>query len=145
MRSALPSCLLLGLAVAACGKPAAPKFPQVSIPGPTSWDGTAPGSGTVSFISSLPGDATKFVDYEIDPGACTARRTIVDDVDKLSKLVTATITNPMDNAGTVAIIRNPPPPPPDGGDLLHQALDLVDAGHVHQTCRVQQTASATHQ
>lgn len=126
VRTALPSTLLLAIALAACGGGKKPvKFPQVSIPGPQAWDGTPPVAGSVTFVSTLPGDGSKFVAYEVDTGACTVRRTVVDELDKLKNLAVTTITNPFDNAGTIMIIRNPPPPPPNGQDLLADALRLM--------------------
>jgi hypothetical protein len=128
LRSVLTSGLLLTI-LGACGgsKGTAPKVPQVSIPGPTAWDGKGPSPGSVTFISTLPGDASKFVAYEVDPGSCRVSRTIVDELDALQKLIVVGITDPMDNAGTAQIIRTPPPPPPDGQGLLFEALRIT--GH----------------
>ena len=139
LRSALPSCLLLALALTACGgKATGTKIPQVSIPGPTAWDGKPPAGGNVMFISTLPGDATKFVAYEVDPNSCSVRRTIVDELDSLQTLVVTSITDPMDKAGTAAVIRQPPPPPPDGQGLLFEAFRLMHPEGGTPTCQAQQ-------
>ena len=127
MRCALTSCVLLGLTLAACGKPPPPKIPQVSIPGPTAWDGTPPAPGTVTLVSPLPGDETKFVAYEVDPAKAIINRTIVDDIDKIAKMTSAVIANSMDNAGTINVIYRPPPPPPDGQELVRRARAMMEA------------------
>lgn len=135
-RIALPSTLLLAIALAACGgSKKTVKLPQVSIPGPQAWDGQAAAGGTVTFISTLPGDKAKFVAYEVNPSACTINRTVVDEVEKLGHFVTATITNPMDGAGTVSQIRTPPPPPPGGQDLLFEAIRIMGGDANNHTCQ----------
>jgi hypothetical protein len=129
LRSALPSCLLIAAALAACGKSTGAKFPQVDIPAPTGWDGTPAPAGTVSFISTLPGDDSQFVDYEVDPAKRTVRRTIVGDMDTLKKLIATTLTDPKSNAGTLSVVVRPPPPPPDGQDLVNRAIQIDDAAN----------------
>jgi hypothetical protein len=127
LRYALPSCILLGLGLAACGKGTGPKSPQVSIPAPMAWDGTPPAAGSVTFASPLQGDASKFVAYEVDPDKGTVTRTVVDDIERLQKLVPATISNPMGDAGTIFIVWQPPPPPPDGQGLVKRARAVLEA------------------
>lgn len=143
VRCVLP-CLVLTLAVTACGGGAKlavgrPKVPaDIKVPDPAPWDGKGPAGGSVLFVSTAPGDASKFVAYEVDPQACTVTRTIEDEIDTLQKLVIVAITDPHDNAGTLAIIRSPPPPPPGGQDLVFEALRLTDPGNAQPTCRAQQ-------
>ena len=130
IRCALSSCLALALAACGGGAKVSIGHPQVpagiAVPAAQTWDGKAPAGGSVTFISGVPGDPSKFIAYEVDPKACTVHRTIEDEVDALGKMVIATITDPMDNAGTVAIIRQPPPPPPDGQGLVFEALRLTN-------------------
>lgn len=122
VRSALP-CLALGfgLALTACGKSAPPTLPKVSIPGPTSWDGTPPSDGSVLLVSAMPGNASQFVAYEVSTTSCAVTRTIVSDLDSLKGLIVTPLTDPKGGA-VFAIIRTPPPPPPNGEDLLAAAV-----------------------
>lgn len=135
VRCALP-CLALAVTLTACGgKAKPPKIPHASIPGPTAWDGKAAGDDTVLFVSTLPGDASKFVAYEVNTRSCSIDRTIVDEIDKLGTIAVTTITDPRQGAGTILIVRNPPPPPPEGGDrLLMDALQLTQPGNPSPAC-----------
>lgn len=149
LRRALPTCLAFTALVTACGgKASPPKIPQVSIPGPTAWDGKGPADNTVVLLSTLPGDDSKFVAYEFNTGTCTVDRTIVDDIDKLGKFVVTTLTDPHNNAGTLLVGGNPPPPPPNGGDIGARALGYAQPGNPGPSCGaapIKTTFSATHQ
>lgn len=145
VRSVLSSCLLLTVVLGACGgsKGIGVKIPQVGMPGPSAYDGSAPAKGTVTFISPLPGgDGSQFVAYEVDPTGCAVKRTFVDDLEALQKLIIVRITDPMDNAGTLSIIRPSPPPPPTGEDLVRDARFFAGTTG---SCQLQKPSSPTHQ
>lgn len=148
VRCALPSCVALAAVLASCGgKARPPTIPQVSIPGPTAWDGKGSADSSVLLVSSLPGDSSKFVAYEVNTGTCTVDRTIVDELDKLAKLATVTLTDPREGAGTILVITNPPPPPPEGGDrLVARALGFAQPGNPTPSCGAPiVNMTATHQ
>ncbi len=138
VRCALP-CLVLALSLAACGggtklsvgKPEI-KACQTTMPEAAPWDGKPAAPGSVIIIEPAPGGQASpthdqvplLVAYVVDPKARIVRRQIVDRADVIYGLAQAVITDPRENAGTLAVLR-PPPPPPDPPIHLGGLVDLA--------------------
>lgn len=133
VRCALSSCLVVALAACGGGGKLSVGHPtptacSTTIPEATPWDGQPPAPGSVVIIqpttetSSPTHVAGGMVAYEIDVKRRVVRRQIVDDADAIWKMVTASISDPMDNAGTLHILRPPPPPPDPIRDLFGLAM-----------------------
>lgn len=132
VRCALSSCLVVALAACGGGKVSVghptPTACATTIPEPTPWDGQPPAPGSVVIIqpttekSSPTHVAGGMVAYEVDVKRRVIRRQIVDDAEGIGKMVTAVVSNHMDNAGTLLIFRPPPPPPDPIHDLWGLAM-----------------------
>jgi len=134
VRRALVSSLALpvAFALAACGGRIVTKYPeptacQKAPPETIPYDGSPATPGTVVIVEPAPaGDkaGSQAMVYEVDPKARKVVRALIGNPEDILKAFAQEITNPRDNAGTVAIIRNPPPPPPP--DPIHDHLnDLI--------------------